>query len=79
VRRNSNATGDSRANLITVTDDPRDNENRKDRDRERSEEAHWRVAEEGAEEQSDRPKQETEKRQEETRTADRKPTELHGM
>jgi hypothetical protein len=79
VRRNSNATGDSRANLVTVTDDPRDNENRKDRDRERSEEAHWRVAEEGAEEQSDRPKQETEKRQEETRTADRKPTELHGM
>jgi hypothetical protein len=51
-----------------VTDDPGDNENRKDRDRERSDEAHWRVAEEGAEEQSGRPNQETEKRQEETRT-----------
>jgi hypothetical protein len=57
----------SRANLITVTDDPRENENRRDRDRERSDEARWRVAEEGAdEEQTDRPKQETEKRQEES-------------
>jgi hypothetical protein len=54
-----------------VTDDPRDHENREDRDRERSEEAHWRVAEEGAKEQSDRPKEETEKRPEEMRPADK--------
>jgi hypothetical protein len=71
VEKLSNAKGDSRANLITVTDDPRNNENRKDRDRERSEEAHWRIAEEGAEEQSDRPKQESEKRQDEMRPANR--------
>ena len=60
-----------RANLITMTDDPRQNENRRDRDWERSDEAHWGVAEEGAEEQSERPNQETEKRQEETRTEER--------
>ena len=61
---------DSRANLLTVTDDPTDKENRKDRDKERSDEAHWRVAEEGAEKQSDGPKQQTEKGQEEPPTAD---------
>jgi hypothetical protein len=43
--------------------------NRKDRDQERSDEAHWRVAEEGAEDQDDGPK--TEKDQEETHAADR--------
>jgi hypothetical protein len=56
---------------MTMADDLKDTENRKDRDRERSEEAHWRVAEEGAGEQKDRPKQENEKRQEEARPADR--------
>jgi hypothetical protein len=50
-----------------VTDVPRENENRRERDRERSDEAHWRVAEEGAdEEQTDMPEPETEKRQEES-------------
>ena len=39
-------------------DEPQEAENREDRDRERSDEAHWRVAEEGAE---DEPKQKTEK------------------
>jgi hypothetical protein len=63
-------TGDSRANLITVTDDPQENENRKDRDRERSDEAHWCVAKEGAEDQDDGPKPKTEKGQEGTCTAD---------
>jgi hypothetical protein len=63
--------GDSRANLITVTDEPQENKNRKDRDRERSGEAHWRVAEEGAEDQDGGPKQKTEKSQEDTRTGDR--------
>ena len=53
-----------------MTDDPQENENRKDRDRERSDEAHWRVAEEGAEAQDDGPKPKTEKGQEETCTAD---------
>jgi hypothetical protein len=48
----------ARANLITVTDKPQEDENREDRDRERSDEAHWRVAEEGAD---DEPKQKTEK------------------
>jgi hypothetical protein len=41
-----------------VTDEPQGAESREDRDRERSDEAHWRVAEEGAE---DEPKQKTEK------------------
>jgi hypothetical protein len=41
-----------------MTDEPQEAENREDRDRERSDEAHWRVAEEGAE---DKPKQATEK------------------
>jgi hypothetical protein len=54
-----------------VTDDPQENKNRKDRDRERSDEAHWRVAEEGAEDQDTGPKQKTGKSQEDTRTADR--------
>lgn len=54
-----------------MTDDPRENENRRNRDWERSDEAHWRVAEEGAEEQGERPNQETENRQEETRTEDK--------
>jgi hypothetical protein len=62
--------GDSRANLITVTDDPKENENRKDRDQERSDEAHWRVAEEGAEDQDDRAEAEDQKGQEDTRIAD---------
>jgi hypothetical protein len=53
-----------------VTDNPRENASRKDRDQERSDEAHWRVAEEGAEDEGDGPKQKTEKGQEETRTAD---------
>lgn len=61
---------DSRANLIAVTDNPRENASRKDRDQERSDEAHWRVAEEGAEDEGDGPKQKTEKGHEETRTAD---------
>jgi hypothetical protein len=42
-----------------MTDKPQESEDRKDRDRERSDEAHWRVAEEGAED--DEPKQTTEK------------------
>jgi hypothetical protein len=42
-----------------MTDEPQEAENREDRDRERSDEAHWRLAEEGAE---DKPKQKTEKR-----------------
>jgi len=54
-----------------VTDEPQEDEDWEDRDRERSDEAHWRVAEEGAEDQSDEPKQKTEKGQENTRTADR--------
>jgi hypothetical protein len=41
-----------------MTDEPQEAENREDRNRERSDEAHWRVAEEGAE---DEPKQKTEK------------------
>ena len=41
-----------------MTDEPQGAESREDRDRERSDEAHWRVAEEGAE---DEPKQKTEK------------------
>jgi hypothetical protein len=41
-----------------VTDEPQEDEHRENRDRERSDEAHWRVAEEGAE---DGPKQKTEK------------------
>ena len=41
-----------------MTDEPQEAENREDRDRERSDEAHWRVAEEGAE---DEPKQKAEK------------------
>jgi hypothetical protein len=41
-----------------LTDEPQEAENREDRNRERSDEAHWRVAEEGAE---DEPKQKTEK------------------
>jgi hypothetical protein len=41
-----------------MTDKPQETEDREDRDRERSDEAHWRVAEEGAE---DEPKQKTEK------------------
>jgi hypothetical protein len=53
-----------------VTDDPQEKETRKDRDRERSDEAHWRVAEEGAEDQDDGPKQKTEKGQEDTLIAD---------
>lgn len=44
-----------------MTDEPQENEDQKDRDRERSDEAHWRVAEEGAEDQDDEPKQTTEK------------------
>jgi hypothetical protein len=48
----------SRANLTTMTDEPQEAESREDRDRERSDEAHWRVAEEGAEGE---PKQTTEK------------------
>jgi hypothetical protein len=54
-----------------VTDDPQENKNRTDRDRERSDEAHWRVAEEGAEDQDGEPKQKSEKSQEDTRTANR--------
>jgi hypothetical protein len=65
------AEGRRQANLMTVADDLKDTENRKDRARQRSEEAHWRVAEEGAGEQKDRPKQENEERQEEARPADR--------
>lgn len=53
-----------------MTDNPRENASRKDRDQERSDEAHWRVAEEGAEDEGDGPKQKTEKGQEETRTTD---------
>ena len=49
---------ETRSNLTTMTDEPQEAENREDRDRERSDEAHWRVAEEGAE---DEPKQKTEK------------------
>jgi hypothetical protein len=41
-----------------MTDEPQEAENREDRDRERSDEAHWRVAEEGAE---DEPTQKTER------------------
>ena len=41
-----------------MTDEPQGAESREDRDRERSDEAHWRVAEEGAE---DKPTQRTEK------------------
>jgi hypothetical protein len=41
-----------------MDDKPQEAENREARDRERSDEAHWRVAEEGAE---DEPKQRTEK------------------
>jgi hypothetical protein len=59
----------SGGNLSTVSEDERDQE-RGDRDRDRSEEAHWRVAEEGAEDKDD-PKQKTEKSQEDTRTTDR--------
>jgi hypothetical protein len=59
-----------RANLITMTDEQQESD-RKERDRERADEAHWRVAEEGTEDQTDEPKQKTEKGQEETRTADR--------
>jgi hypothetical protein len=51
-------------------DDEQQESDRKERDRERADEAHWRVAEEGAEEQAEGPKQKTEKGQEETRTAD---------
>ncbi len=51
--------------------DERQESDRKERDRERTDEAHWRVAEEGTEDQADGPKQKTEKGQEETRTADR--------
>ena len=67
-----NATAQARrgANLSTVSEDKGD-QDRDDRDRERSDEAHWRVAEEGAEDKDDGPKQKTEKSQEETRTADR--------
>ena len=52
-----------------MSEDGRD-EDRGDRDRERSGEAHWRVAEEGAEDEDD-PKQKTEKSQDDTRTAGR--------
>jgi hypothetical protein len=55
-------------NLSAVSEDERDQE-RGDRDRERSGEAHWRVAEEGAENEDD--PQKTEKSQEATRTTDR--------
>jgi hypothetical protein len=41
-----------------MTYEPQEAENREDRDRDRSDEAHWRVAEEGAE---DEPKQKTQK------------------
>jgi hypothetical protein len=41
-----------------VSEDKRDQE-RADRDRERSDEAHWRVAEEGADQQEGEPKQKT--------------------
>jgi hypothetical protein len=44
-----------------MTDKPQESEDRDDRDRERSDEAHWRVAEEGAEDQDDEPKQQTTK------------------
>lgn len=54
-----------------MTDEPQENKNRKDRDRERSDEAHWRVAEEGAEDQDGGPKQKAEKSQEDTRSGDR--------
>lgn len=60
----------SGANLSIVSEDER-NQERDDRDRERSDEAHWRVAEEGAEGRDDEPKQMTEKSQEETRTVDK--------
>ena len=53
-----------------MTEDPQENENRKDRDQERSDEAHWRVAEEGAEDQDDRAEAEDQKGQEDTRIAD---------
>jgi hypothetical protein len=36
-----------------VTDEPHEKEDREDRDRDRSEEAHWRVAEAGAEQQDE--------------------------
>jgi hypothetical protein len=54
-----------------MTDKPQETEDRRERDRERADEAHWRVAEEGAADQDDGPKQKTEKGQEETRPADR--------
>jgi hypothetical protein len=54
-----------------MTDEQREKDDRKERDRERADEAHWRVAEGGAEDQADGPKQKTENGQEETRTADR--------
>jgi len=60
----------SGANLSIVSEDER-NQERDDRDRQRSDEAHWRVAEEGAEGRDDEPKQMTEKSQEETRTVDK--------
>jgi hypothetical protein len=41
-----------------MSDDKRDQE-RADRDRERSDEAHWRLAEEGADQQEGEPKQKT--------------------
>jgi hypothetical protein len=41
-----------------MSDEPQETEKREDRDRERSDEAHWRVAEGGAE---DEPTQKTEK------------------
>jgi hypothetical protein len=44
-----------------VSEKPQENEDRKDRDRERSDEAHWQVAEEAAEEWDDEPKQKTSK------------------
>jgi hypothetical protein len=45
-----------------MTDEPQVNEDQKDRDRKRSDEAHWRVAEEGAEDQANEPKQTTKRR-----------------
>jgi hypothetical protein len=57
-RMTRNRPNDARANLSTVSEDKRDQE-RNDRDRERSDEAHWRVAEGGADQQEDEPKQKT--------------------
>ena len=46
------------ANLTTMTDEPQESQDRKDRDRERSDEARGALAEEGAENE---PRQKTEK------------------